>query len=89
MSYNLDKDRDHTWIGASLNSQIFYGSKGQCYVYDEQLGIINLHSKESLLEYHVLDKNIDCLACFRLNAAEYAAVAEEIVGGRHLRGGVP
>ena len=62
MSYNLDKDREVTWIGASLNSQIFYGSKGQCYVYDEQLGIINLHSKEALLEYHVLDKNIDCLA---------------------------
>ena len=28
----------------------------------------------------VIRKNIDCLACFRVNAAEYAAIAEEIVG---------
>ena len=62
MSYNLDNDREVTWIGASTNSQIFYGSSGDCYVHDEELGIINLHSKEQMLEYHARDKNQNFLA---------------------------
>lgn len=32
-----------------------------CFVHDEKFGVINLHSKEQLLEYHALDKNKDCL----------------------------
>ena len=57
MSYDLDRDREVTWLGAEKNSTIFYGSGGQCYVQDEKLGIINLHTKELLLEFHALDKN--------------------------------
>ena len=61
MSYNLDKDREVTWIGASRDAQIFYGTSGNCYVQDETLGIINLHTKEQMLEFHALDKNKDSL----------------------------
>ena len=62
MSYDLDRDREVTWLGAERDSKIFYGTTGQCYVQDEKLGIINLHSKEQLLEFHALDKNADCMA---------------------------
>ena len=47
MSYNLDKDREVTWIGATRDSKIFYGTGGQsCFVQDEEFGIIDLHTKE-------------------------------------------
>ena len=62
MSYNLDKDREVTWIGANQESQIFYGASGNsCFVQDEEFGIIDLHTKEQPLEYHALDKNKDCM----------------------------
>ena len=62
MSYDLDNDREVTFICAERNSQIFYDSNGQCYVQDEKLGILNLHSKEHMLEFHALDKNKDYMA---------------------------
>ena len=46
MSYDLDRDRETTWIGASRNSSFFYGSMGECFVWDAELGIINLITKE-------------------------------------------
>lgn len=70
MSYDLDRDREVTWIGASSDSCIFYGQSGQCFVQDEQLGIINLHSKQQLLEYHALDKNANSLD---IELAEFGA----------------
>ena len=60
LSYNLDEDREVSYIGASKDARIFYGSMGnlsECYIRDEQLGILNLHTKKQLLEYHTLDKN--------------------------------
>ena len=46
MSYDLDQDREVTWIGASSKSSFFYGNMGDCYVWDTELGIINLTTKE-------------------------------------------
>ena len=64
MSYNIDREREVTWLSASADAQIFYGENEQgttAYVFDEQYGFINLHSKELLFEYHALDKNKDVL----------------------------
>ena len=64
MSYDLDKMREVTWLSASRDAKIFYGDSDDglsCYVYDADLGFVDLHSKELLLEYHALDKNRDHL----------------------------
>lgn len=45
MMYNLDKEREVTFVGAGKNAQIFY-SENQVYVWDEYLGIINLFDKQ-------------------------------------------
>ena len=64
MSYNLDKDREVTWLSASRDAKIFFGHSAQgtaCYVYDSEFGVINLHSKEIQYEFHTLDKNRNAL----------------------------
>ena len=53
ISYNLDLDREITWMSADKDAEIFFDRRGECLVLDPQKGITTLHSRQNLFEYHV------------------------------------
>lgn len=52
LQYRLDTDQEDTWLTASKDTEVFFDSQDNYMVADPTLGIINLATKEVLLEYH-------------------------------------
>ena len=53
VQYCLDTDEEVTWLSGPAESDIFHNTKNEFIVANNELGLINLTTKEMLLEYHV------------------------------------
>lgn len=57
LSYNLDLDREVTWLTASEESRLCFSATDECLVFDPNFGLIELHRKRMLLEYHLCERS--------------------------------
>ena len=61
LSYNVETEREISWMASTRDCDLFYDQSGECMVLDSENGITGLNTKFSLFEYHVADRNEGCL----------------------------
>lgn len=58
MQYILDTNKELNWLKASKDAEVFFDDQTNFNVVDPDMGVINLKTKEVLLEYHVRRANL-------------------------------
>ena len=50
--FNLEKNKEITWLDCSQTTQVFFNQDNEFMVVDPEIGIVNVRTHEVLHEYH-------------------------------------